>query len=433
MTAKSAAVFRAGRRDDAGRLTRARRDDIVVTGLGASTPLGGDVASTWAGLLDGRSGASAIGAGWARDLPARIAARVAVEPDTALERVAARRLDRCQQLAVVAGRQAWTDARLPRVGEGGIEAERLAVVIGSGIGGVLTLLGQHDVLIERGSRWVSPHMVPMLLPNGPAAAVALDLGARAAVHTPVSACASGAEALALGLDLLRSGRADVVLAGGVDAAIHPVTLAGFAQMRALSTRNDEPAAASRPFDKSRDGFVMGEGAGVLALEWASAAAVRGATPYAVFAGAGVTADGHHITAPDPNGTGAARAITLALRDGDLSPQDVRHVNAHATSTPAGDVAEAKAIRSAIGDHPVLTAPKSALGHLLGGAGAVEAIATVLTVRDDVVPPTRNLDDPDDAVGLDVVRMSPRRMAVLAAVNNAFGFGGHNVALAFHKL
>jgi 3-oxoacyl-[acyl-carrier-protein] synthase II len=276
-------------------------------------------------------------------------------------------------------------------------------------------------------------MVPMLLPNGPAAAVALDLGARAAVHTPVSACASGAEALALGLDLLRSGRADVVLAGGVDAAIHPVTLAGFAQMRALSTRNDEPAAASRPFDKSRDGFVMGEGAGVLALEWASAAAVRGATPYAVFAGAGVTADGHHITAPDPNGTGAARAITLALRDGDLSPQDVRHVNAHATSTPAGDVAEAKAIRSAIGDHPVLTAPKSALGHLLGGAGAVEAIATVLTVRDDVVPPTRNLDDPDDAVGLDVVRMSPRRMAVPAAVNNAFGFGGHNVALAFHKL
>ena len=403
------------------------RPTVVITGLGATTPLGGDVATTWEGLLAGRSGVTALDDEWARDYPARIVARMAVDPKDALERVEARRLDRCQQAALVAAREAWADAGQPEV-----EPDRLAVVIGSGIGGALTMLGQDDILEERGVRRVSPLTVPMLMPNGPAAAVGLELGARAGVHTPVSACASGAEAIALGLDLIRAGRADVVVVGGTEAVVHPLPLAGFAQMRALSTRNDEPEAASRPFDKGRDGFVLGEGAGVLVLEREDVAAARGKRPHAVLAGAGITSDGYHITAPDPEGTGAARAITLAVRDGGLDRSDIAHVNAHATSTPVGDVAEAKAFRAALGDHPLLTAPKSMIGHLLGAAGAVEAIATVLSVRDDVVPITRNLDDLDDGVELDVVRVEPRRTPVPAAVTDAFGFGGHNVAVAVRK-
>jgi 3-oxoacyl-[acyl-carrier-protein] synthase II len=413
------------------------RTDVVVTGLGATTPLGGDVASTWEGLLSGRSGVTPLDDEWARDFPARIVARMAVEPTDVLERVEARRLDRCQQAALVAGREAWTDAGYTTTKRGGdgdtVDPDRLAVVIGTGIGGALTTLGQNDVLDHRGVRRVSPLTVPMLMPNGPAAAVGLDLGARAGVHAPVSACASGAEAIALGLDLIRAGRADVVVVGGTEAVVHPLPMAGFAQMRALSTRNDEPEAASRPFDKGRDGFVFGEGAGVLVLEREDYAAARGKAPYAVLAGAGITSDGYHITAPDPAGTGAARAISMALRDAELTPEDVAHVNAHATSTPVGDVAEAIAIRTAIGEHPLLTAPKSMLGHLLGAAGAVETIATVLSVRDDVVPATRNLDDLDDAIGLDVVQVEPRRLSVPVAVNDAFGFGGHNVAVAVRKL
>jgi 3-oxoacyl-[acyl-carrier-protein] synthase II len=294
------------------------------------------------------------------------------------------------------------------------------------------MLGQDDVLEEKGVRRVSPLTVPMLMPNGPGAAVGLELGARAGVHAPVSACASGSEAIALGLDLIRAGRADVVVVGGTEAVVHPLPMAGFAQMRALSTRNDQPEAASRPFDKGRDGFVLGEGAGVLVLEREDFAAARGKRPHAVLAGAGITSDGYHITAPDPEGTGAARAIRLAVRDAELEPADIAHVNAHATSTPVGDVAEAIAVRAAIGDHPLVSAPKSMLGHLLGAAGAVEAIATVLSVRDDVVPITRNLDDLDDGVELEVVRVEPRRTPVPAAVNDAFGFGGHNVAVAIRK-
>jgi 3-oxoacyl-[acyl-carrier-protein] synthase II len=403
------------------------RPDIVITGLGATTPLGGDVASTWDGLLAGRSGVVPLDEEWARDFPARIVARLAVEPTTVLERVEARRLDRCQQVALVAAREAWADAGRPDV-----DPERLAVVVGTGIGGALTMLGQDDIMEASGYRRVSPLTVPMLMPNAPAAAVGLDLGALAGVHTPVSACASGAEAIGLGLDLIRADRADIVVVGGAEACIHPLPLAGFGQMRALSTRNDEPAAASRPFDKARDGFVLGEGAGVLVLERATDAAARGATPYAVVAGVGMSSDGYHITAPDPEGTGAVRAIRAALRDAGLSPEDIAHVNAHATSTPVGDVAEAKAIRIALGEHPLVSAPKSMFGHLLGAAGAVEAIATVLAVRDDVVPITRNLDDPDDEVELDLVRVSPRRTSVPAAVSDAFGFGGHNIAVVVRK-
>jgi 3-oxoacyl-[acyl-carrier-protein] synthase II len=403
------------------------RPTVVVTGLGATTPLGGDVASTWEGLLAGRSGVVALTDEWARDFPARIVARMAVEPTDALERVEARRLDRCQQAALVAAREAWADAGRPEV-----DPERIAVVIGTGIGGALTMLGQDDVLEEKGVRRVSPLTVPMLMPNGPAAAVGLELGARGGVHTPVSACASGAEAISWAIDLIRSGRVDVAVVGGTEAVVHPLPMAGFAQMRALSTRNDEPERASRPFDKGRDGFVLGEGAGILVLERAEFAAARGRKAHAVIAGTGITSDGYHITAPDPAGTGAARAITLAVQDAGLTAADVVHVNAHATSTPVGDVAEAKAVRAAIGDHPLVSAPKSMLGHLLGAAGAVETIATVLSVRDDVIPPTRNLEDLDDNVELDIVRVEPRRIPVPAAVNDAFGFGGHNVAVAVQK-
>lgn len=406
--------------------------EVVVTGLGALTPVGGDVPSTWAALLAGGSGARRLEEPWADDLPVRIAAPAAVDPGEVLDRVEARTLDRAQQLALVAAREAWADAGL----EGqAVEPDRLAVVVASGIGGVLTLLAQYDVLRERGARRVSPHTVPMLMPNGPAATVGLELTARAGVHAPVSACASGAEAIGLALDLLRAGRADVVVAGGTEAAIHALPLAGFAAMRALSLRDGEPEAASRPFDKARDGFVLGEGAGMLVLETAEHAKARGRTVYAVLAGAGMSADSHHVAAPEPTGAGAARAIGLALRDAGAEPGDVVHVNAHATSTPVGDVAEALAIRSALGpaaDAVAVTSTKGSTGHLLGAAGAVEAIATVLALHERRVPATRNLDDPDDDVALDVVRMTPRALRPGVALSNSFGFGGHNVALAFRS-
>ena len=419
------------------------RPTVVVTGLGATTPLGGDVASTWEGMLAGSSGVTLLEDEWARDFPARLVARMAVEPTSRLERVEARRLDRCQQAALVAGREAWADAGfdpVPRSKDGvpneavrGVDPERLAIVVGSGIGGATTMLDQDDILEERGVRRVSPLTVPMLMPNGPAASLSLEFGARAGVHATVSACASGAEAISLAADLIRLGRADVVVAGGTEAVVDKLPMAGFAQMRAMSTRNDEPDRASRPFDKGRDGFVLGEGAGILVLESAEHAAARGARVYAEIAGAGITSDGYHITAPDPSGSGAARAITLALRDAGLTPADVVHVNAHATSTPTGDVAEAAAIRAALSDHVLVSAPKSMLGHLLGAAGAVETIATVLSVRDGVVPVTRNLEDLDDGVDLDVVSVEPRRLPVPVAVNNAFGFGGHNVALVVRQV
>jgi 3-oxoacyl-[acyl-carrier-protein] synthase II len=407
------------------------RPTVVVTGLGATTPVGGDVASTWDALLTGRSGVRRLEADWAAELPVQIAAPAAVEPTDVLDRVEARTLDRAQQLALVAAREAWRDAGLAA---DGVEPERLAVVVASGIGGVLTLLAQYDVLRERGARRVSPHTVPMLMPNGPAATVGLELTARAGVHAPVSACASGAEAIALALDLLRAGRADVVVAGGTEAAIASLPIAGFAAMRALSMREGDPQEASRPYDKARDGFVLGEGASVLVLETAEHARARGARVYAELAGAGLSADAHHVAAPEPTGAGAARALAAAMRDAGLQPQDIAHVNAHATSTPLGDVAEAAALRTALGaaaESVNVTATKSCTGHLLGAAGALEAAVTVLSLQHRLVPPTRNLDDPDDDVALDVVRMSPRALpAGAAALSNSFGFGGHNVTLAF---
>ncbi len=403
---------------------------VVVTGLGATTPVGGDVASTWQSLLAGRVGVRALTGERFADLPVRIAGTAEVDPSEVLQRVEARKLDRNQQLALIASREAWADAGAPEV-----DPERLGAVVASGIGGIISLLDNYDILNTRGASRVSPMAVPQLMPNGAAAWVGLDLGARAGIHTPVSACASGAEAMSVGLEMIRSGRADVVMAGGTEACIHPITVASFGAMRALSTRNDEPERASRPYDKARDGFVMGEGAGMLVLESAEHAAARGARVYAELAGAGLSADGHHIAQPEPEGRGAAAAMRYALAAAGIAPDDVVHLNAHATSTPLGDIAEATAIRSALGDaadHVAVSGTKSMTGHLLGGAGAVESVAVVLALRDRLAPVTANLDDPDDAIPLDVVSGTPRplREGDIAALNNSFGFGGHNVALMF---
>jgi 3-oxoacyl-[acyl-carrier-protein] synthase II len=404
---------------------------VVVTGLGTTSPLGGDVATTWSGLLDGRSGVARLEQDWAADLGTQIAGEIAVEPAEVLDRVKARRMDRSTQFAAVAAAEAWADSGSPEV-----DPERLAVAIATGIGGVTTLLTNYDALNEKGPRRVSPLAVPMLMANGPAANVGLTLGAKAGVHTPVSACASGNEAISLGLDLIRLGRADVVVVGGTEAAIHPLPLAAFNNMMALSKRNDDPAAASRPWDKGRDGFVMGEGAAVLVLESEEHAAARGARVYAELAGAGITADAHDIAQPDPAGLGATRAMSIALREAGLQPGDVRHINAHATSTPQGDLAEALAIRTALGasaDRTVVTSTKSMTGHLLGAAGALESLATILAIHHRIVPPTINLEDPED-IGLDIAD-KPRELdqGPLAALNNSFGFGGHNVALAFRSV
>ena len=405
-------------------------EDVVVTGLGATTPLGGDVATFWSGLLEGRSGVAALSEDWAADLPVRIAARMATDPAGLLPRVQARRLDRSEQAAIVAAREAWADAGFEgKSADAGLDPARVAVVIGTGIGGVTSLLGQYDIYREKGAERVSPMLIPMNMPNGPAAYVGLELGAQGGVHTTVSACASGAEAIAYGLDLLQLGRVDLVVAGGTEACIHPLNIAGFAQMRAMSTRNDDPQRASRPFDKGRDGFVLGEGSGVVVLERRSSAEARGRTPYAVLAGAGVTSDAYDIVQPDQ--AGQVRAMRIAIERSGVDVDDVVHVNAHGTSTPVGDMGETNAIADIFGEDTVVTSTKSMTGHLLGAAGAIESIATVLAVQNDVVPPTINLENPDDQLRVDVPREA-RQMPVPAAMNDSFGFGGHNVSLIFRK-
>ena len=402
--------------------------DVVVTGLGATTPLGGDVATTWDGLLAGRSGARTLDFEWVQRLgiPVTFAATLAVEPTEVLPRVEARRLDRSEQVAIVAAQQAWQDAELTD----SVDKDRLAVIVGTGIGGVGTLLNQNDLLQNQGMRKVSPLTVPMLMPNGPAAHVGLAFGARAGVHAPVSACASGAEAIGWGWRMIRSGEADIVVAGGAEACVVPITMAGFAQARTMSTRNDDPEHAARPGDTARDGFVLGEGAGIVVLERAEHAAARDARVYARLAGVGTSADAYHITAPDPEAIGQARAIAAAVRNSGVDPADIGHVNAHATSTPVGDVPETLAVRKSIGDHPILTAPKGSLGHLLGASGAVESIATILSVYNGLIPPTANLENLDPGVTLDVVYGEARKVRLAAAMNDSFGFGGHNVALVF---
>jgi 3-oxoacyl-[acyl-carrier-protein] synthase II len=406
---------------------------VVVTGLGATTPLGSDVDSTWAALIAGKSGVRLLTEEWRELLPVHFAARVHTEPADQMERVEMRRLDSSEQFALIASREAWKDAGSPDV-----DKERLGVVIASGIGGVITLLDQFDNLKEKGARGVSPHTVPMLMPNGPAANVGLELHAKAGVHTPVSACASGAEAIGYALEMIRSNRADVIVSGGVEAAIHQLPMAGFAAMKALSTRNDAPERASRPYDRDRDGFVLGEGGGILILEEYEYAKARGAKIYCELVGQGLSSDGYHIAAPDPEGSGVQRAIKFALADANLSTKDIVHLNAHATSTPAGDVAEAHALRLALGadaDHVAVSATKSMTGHLLGGAGAIESVFIVKALQERLAPPTINIENLDPAVTIDVVQDKARVLPAgqIAALNDSFGFGGHNVVLAFASI
>ncbi|MFJ8624209.1 beta-ketoacyl-ACP synthase II [Kitasatospora sp. NPDC093550] len=411
---------------------------VVVTGIGAFTPLGADAASTWESLVAGKSGVAALTEEWAEELPVKIAARTAVEPGEILPRPLARKLDRSAQFALIAAREAWADAgyETPATDESSkLAPERLGTVIASGIGGVTTLLDQYDVLREKGARKVSPHTVPMLMPNSPAANVGLEVGARAGVHTPVSACASGAEAIGYAIEMIRTGRADVVVAGGTEAAIHPLPIAAFASMMAMSKNNDDPQRASRPYDKARDGFVLGEGAGVVVLESIEHAEARGARIYCEAVGQGLSSDAHHIAQPEPTGAGVARALADLFERNELDKAEIVHVNAHATSTPQGDTAELKALRKELGDdldHIAVSATKSMTGHLLGGAGGIETVATVLALHHRLAPPTINVDDLDDDVDADIVRDEARKLPEgrIAALNNSFGFGGHNVVLAF---
>jgi 3-oxoacyl-[acyl-carrier-protein] synthase II len=406
---------------------------IVVTGVGATTPLGGDARSTWKALLAGESGISAIDKEWVAqyELPVSFAGQAKVNAAEVLTPQEIKRLDPSSQFALIAAREAWADAGAPDV-----VPERLAVEYATGIGGVWTLLDAYDALKDKGPRRVLPMTIPMLMPNGPAAAIGMDIAARGGVRTAVSACASSTEAVANAIARLRSGEIDVVVAGGCEAGIHPLPIAAFAAMHALSRRNDNPAGASRPYDVDRDGFVMGEGAGALVLETEEHAKARGARIYAELVGGAVTSDAHHITAPDPEGTGAARAVVAALEQANAKPEEVVHINAHATSTPVGDIAEYTALLRVFGDHLgkiAVSATKSSTGHLLGGAGAIEAIFTVLALADRTAPPTINLENQDPAIPLDVVT-SPRKLpeGPILAISTSFGFGGHNAVIAFRS-
>jgi 3-oxoacyl-[acyl-carrier-protein] synthase II len=420
------------------------RTSVVVTGMGATTPLGGDVASTWSALLAGRSGVRRIEADWTEDLPVKIAAPIAVEPSEILPRHRLRRLDRYEQFALIAAHEAWRDAGFA-FGEEGSEAgaedgfrvdgERVGAVVSSGIGGILTTLSSYDTLREKDWKRVSPFAVPMLMPNGAAGWVSIEFGARAGAHAVASACASSAEAIGYGIDMIRSGRADVVIAGGAEAAIHALNVAAFSSMRAMSTRNDDPERASRPFDKDRDGLVLGEGAGILILESEEHAKARGARIYGFAAGVGYSSDASDIVQNQPEGM--AKAMERALADADLRPSDIAHINAHGTSTPVGDLGEIKAIKQAFGsaaEQIVITSTKSMTGHLLGGTGALESIATLLALQDGLVPPTVNLEELDDDIDLDIARGEPRKLPsdAVAAMNNSFGFGGHNVCVVFRR-
>ena len=411
--------------------TQSTAREVVVTGMGATTPLGGDVASTWAAALAGRSGVRTLDNDWAEkyEIPVTFAAQLAVPAVDVLPRPETKRMDPSAQYAIIATREALADAGNPE-----IDPERLGAVVSSGIGGIWTTLDAWDTLREKGARRVLPMTVPMLMPNSPSAYVGLEIGAQAGAHALVSACASGAEAIGYAVEMIRSGRADMVVAGGTEATIHPMPIAAFAASRTLSTRNDDPAGASRPYDLGRDGFVIGEGAGIVVLESAEHAAARGARVHARIAGVGLSSDGYHITSPEPSGRGQTAAMRRALAEAGLTTRDVVHVNAHATSTVVGDLIEARGIREVMGadaDQVALSATKSMTGHLLGGAGALETIFTVLALRERLAPPTINVTDPDPELMLDLVRDTPRALpeGQIAAINNSFGFGGHNVALA----
>lgn len=407
---------------------------IVVTGIGASSPLGGTAPESWTALLAGESGTHKITHEWIDkyELPVHIAAEARVRPEDVLERQELKRLDPSAQFALISAREAWADAGAPE-----IDPVRLGVDYATGIGGLWTLLDAWDTLREKGSRRVLPMTVPMLMPNAASAAISMALDARAFARTDVSACASSTESIANAYDHLQQGLADIVIAGGAESCVHPITLASFSSMQALSKRNDDPATASRPYDVDRDGFVMGEGAAAVVMETEEHAKARGAKIYAEIAGGGVTSDSYHITAPDPEGRGAARAVYAALEQAGASVDDVTHINAHATSTPVGDIAEYKALLAVFGDrvHGIpLSATKAAHGHLLGGTGALEAIFAILAVQSRVAPPTINIANLDPEIPLSV-STSTQKLGSEAqlAISNSFGFGGHNAVVAIRSV
>ncbi|WP_277033122.1 beta-ketoacyl-ACP synthase II [Propionimicrobium lymphophilum] len=406
---------------------------IVITGFGALTPIGDDAESTWTNMLAGRSGVHLLEYDWAEELSVRIAGEVTTDLSPWISRVEARRLDRVSQLAIAAASQAWEDSGLAE--NNPYEKDRTGVCVGTGIGGLTTTLEQWDVMHSKGIRRVSPFTVPGLMANAPAAHIGLMIGARAGVHTAVSACASGNEAISQGIDMLRLDRADLVLVGGTEAVINPLPIVSFSQMQALSKRNDSPETASRPWDVDRDGFVLGEGATIMVLERLESAQARGAKIYGTLAGYGISADSHDLVQPDPSGYGQELAMKRALADANLHPSEIKHVNAHGTSTPQGDTTEAKSISSALGDAAkdvLVTSTKSMTGHLLGAAGALETFATVMALHDRVVPPTINIENLEPDLPVQIVANEKKRLPAegkLAALNNSFGFGGHNVAIA----
>ena len=406
-----------------------RFPSVVVTSLAATTSIAGDVDATWKGLLNGESGIGVLEDDFVSEygLRVRIGGHLAVSPTTLLSRVEIRRLSYVEQLSTVLGREVWKNAGSPEV-----DPLRLGVSIGTGLGGGDALIDANDKMKAGGYRKVSPLAVQMVMPNGPAAVVGLELKAQAGVITPVSACSSGSEAIAHAWRMIVMGDADMVVTGGVEGYIDAVPIASFSMMRAMSTNNDDPKGASRPFDKDRDGFVFGEAGALMVIETEEHAKARGATIHARLLGAGITSDGFHLVAPDPEGTGAARAMSRAIETAGLQKSDITHVNAHATATPIGDTAEALAINKAVGNHAAVYAPKSALGHSIGAVGALESVLTVLAVREGIIPPTLNLENQDPEIDLDVVKGEARAGQIDYAINNSFGFGGHNVALAFGR-
>ena len=409
---------------------------VVVTGMGALTALGNDVASTWAGLVAGRSGIRRIEAYDPSRLTSQIAGEVRdFDASGVMDRKDLRRTDRFIQLALVAARQAMDQAGLPARLEGEL-AERTGTILATGLGGVGTMFSNVIAFAERGPDRIGPFMIPMGIPNMAAGQIPISFGPLGPSFATVSACASSGHALGEAFEIIRRGDADVMLAGGAEAALHEALVGGFCAMKALSTRNDHPEAASRPFDKGRDGFVIAEGSGVLVLEALASAQSRGAAILAEMVGYGATADGYHLTLPAPGGTGAIRAARRALEKAGLEASDLDHVNAHATSTPEGDRTELQAIATILGDHAKrvsVTANKSMIGHTLGAAGAIEAIVTIQTIREGCVPPTINLDDPEDgSAGLDLTPNAARQQDVRIALSNSFGFGGQNTALIFRR-
>ncbi|MGI0487549.1 beta-ketoacyl-ACP synthase II [Pantanalinema rosaneae CENA516] len=414
-------------------MTQADLKRVVVTGLGAITPIGNTLSEYWDGLMSGRNGIAPITLFDASRHDCRIAGEVkGFDPLKYLDRKEAKRMDRFAQFAVAASKQALADAQLVI---NDLNAEQVGVLIGTGIGGLKVLEDQQEIYLTKGPDRCSPFMIPMMIANMAAGLTAIHTGAKGPNSCSVTACAAGSNAIGDAFRFVQRGYAQAMICGGTEAAVTPLSVAGFAAARALSTRNDDPATACRPFDQGRDGFVMGEGVGILILEELEHALSRGARIYGEIVGYGMTCDAYHMTSPVPGGEGAARAISLALKDANLTPDQVSYINAHGTSTPANDSNETAAIKTALGEHAykiAISSTKSMTGHLLGGSGGIEAVATVMAIANDRVPPTINLHNPDPACDLDYVPHQSREQTVDVALSNSFGFGGHNVTLAFKK-